>query len=131
MDRTLHQGLCIARTTGFCKGHVGESLELVERSQVWDWRWQSRHYRQRQARKCVHDRCRCWHLHSDLCKLPLIAFLVPPSNITQALWKGVRAWSKRIMEKAGERVLDVQGEDFDDDDDEEDEHEGTAPTTAQ
>jgi len=35
------------------------------------------------------------------------------------------------MEKAGERVLDVQGEDFDDDDDEEDEHEGTAPTTAQ
>lgn len=33
------------------------------------------------------------------------------------------------MEKAGERVLDVQGEDFDDD--EEDEDEGTAPTTAQ
>jgi len=130
MDRTLHQGLCIARTTGFCKGHVGESLELVERSQVWDWRWQSRHYRQRQARKCVHDRRCCWHLHSDLCRLPLTASY-SLSNTTQALWKAVRASSKRIMEKAGERVLDVQGEDFDDGEEDEDKDEDTAPTTAQ
>jgi len=33
------------------------------------------------------------------------------------------------MERAGERVLDVQGEDFDDD--EENEDEGSAPTRAE
>ena len=33
------------------------------------------------------------------------------------------------MERAGERVLDVQGEDFDDD--EENEDEGSAPITAE
>ncbi|ORY11641.1 hypothetical protein BCR34DRAFT_614506 [Clohesyomyces aquaticus] len=36
-----------------------------------------------------------------------------------AIWKGVRAWSRRTLEKAGERVMDVQG---DDDDEEEDEN---------
>ena len=35
------------------------------------------------------------------------------------------------MEKAGERVLDVQGEDFDDGEEDEDKDEDTAPTTAQ
>lgn len=42
------------------------------------------------------------------------------SNITelsQALYKGVRVWTRRVLEKAGERVIDVQGDDDDDDDD--------------
>ncbi|KAF2741104.1 hypothetical protein EJ04DRAFT_592778 [Polyplosphaeria fusca] len=34
-----------------------------------------------------------------------------------AIWKGVRAWSRRTLEKAGERVMDVPG-DGDDEDDE-------------
>jgi hypothetical protein len=29
------------------------------------------------------------------------------------VWKGVRAWSRKTLEKAGERVADVQGEDDD------------------
>ncbi|KAF2873167.1 hypothetical protein BDV95DRAFT_661024 [Massariosphaeria phaeospora] len=33
-----------------------------------------------------------------------------------ATYKGVRAWSRRTLEKAGERVMDVQGEEDDDDD---------------
>jgi hypothetical protein len=33
---------------------------------------------------------------------------------TQAIWKGVRAWSRNTLEKAGERVVDVHGEDDDD-----------------
>lgn len=37
----------------------------------------------------------------------------------QAVYKGVRAWSRRTLEKAGERVMDVAGDD--DDGDEEDE----------
>lgn len=32
----------------------------------------------------------------------------------QAVWKGVRAWSRKTLEKAGERVVDVHGEDDDD-----------------
>lgn len=28
----------------------------------------------------------------------------------------MRAWSRRALEKAGERVMDVQGDEFDDDD---------------
>lgn len=31
-----------------------------------------------------------------------------------AVWKGVRAWTRSTLEKAGERVADVQGEDDDD-----------------
>lgn len=37
------------------------------------------------------------------------------SNIAKAIYKGVRAWSRRTLEKAGERVMDVQGDDDDDD----------------
>jgi hypothetical protein len=33
------------------------------------------------------------------------------------VWKGVRSWSRRTLEKAGERVLDVQGDDEGDDED--------------
>jgi len=32
------------------------------------------------------------------------------------VWKGVRAFSRRVLEKAGERVVDVQGEEEADDD---------------
>jgi hypothetical protein len=34
-----------------------------------------------------------------------------------SVWKGVRIWSRRTLEKAGERVLDVQGDDDGDDED--------------
>ncbi|KAF1945172.1 RING finger domain-containing protein [Clathrospora elynae] len=33
-----------------------------------------------------------------------------------AIYKGVRVWSRRALEKAGERVMDVQGDDDDQDD---------------
>lgn len=33
----------------------------------------------------------------------------------QAIYKGVRVWSRRTLERAGERVMDVQGDDDDDD----------------
>lgn len=33
----------------------------------------------------------------------------------QAVWKGVRAWSRKTLEKAGERVIDVHGDEADDD----------------
>lgn len=33
----------------------------------------------------------------------------------QAVYKGVRVWSRRTLEKAGERVMDVQGDNDDDD----------------
>ncbi len=39
------------------------------------------------------------------------------AHVTQAVYKGVRAWSRRTLEKAGERVMDVAGDDDDDDDD--------------
>jgi hypothetical protein len=34
----------------------------------------------------------------------------------QAIYKAVRVWSRRALERAGERVMDVQGGDDDDDD---------------
>lgn len=39
-------------------------------------------------------------------------------NNFQAVWKGVRAWSRRTLEKASEKVVDVQGEAGDGDEDE-------------
>ncbi|RFU31997.1 hypothetical protein B7463_g4386, partial [Scytalidium lignicola] len=51
-----------------------------------------------------------WHL-------ALIGF-----TFLYTVWKWVRAWSRRTLEKSAERVLDVHGdEDNDDDDDDEDE----------
>ena len=32
----------------------------------------------------------------------------------QGVYKGVRAWSRRTLEKAGERVMDVSSDDNDD-----------------
>jgi len=40
----------------------------------------------------------------------IITFLV-------AVWKGVRAWARRTLEKAGDRVMDVPGADDEDDED--------------
>jgi hypothetical protein len=34
---------------------------------------------------------------------------------SQAVYKGVRAWSRRALERAGERVMDVQNDDDNDD----------------
>jgi hypothetical protein len=45
-----------------------------------------------------------------------------------AVWKAVRAWSRRTLEKAGERVADVQGED--DNDEENGEDDPTSQATA-
>lgn len=42
------------------------------------------------------------------------------------MWKWVRVWSRRTLEKASERVADVQG---DDDDFEEAPHANDPPTT--
>ncbi|KAK5175111.1 uncharacterized protein LTR77_000248 [Saxophila tyrrhenica] len=39
-------------------------------------------------------------------------------TVLYAVWKGVRAWSRRTLEKAGERVMDVPGADEDEDEDE-------------
>lgn len=44
------------------------------------------------------------------------------TDIQQSVWKGVRGWSRRTLERAGERVMDVQGANDDDED------EGEAPT---
>lgn len=46
---------------------------------------------------------------------------------SQGVYKGVRSWSRRVLEKAGERVMDVQL----DDDDEDEEVEETPPTPDQ
>jgi hypothetical protein len=35
--------------------------------------------------------------------------------VIQAVYKGVRVWSRRTLERAGERVMDVQHDDEDDD----------------
>ncbi|KAF2803657.1 uncharacterized protein BDZ99DRAFT_363464, partial [Mytilinidion resinicola] len=46
-----------------------------------------------------------------------IVILVGVSTFLFAIYKGVRAWSRRTLEKAGEQVMDVQPDDDDDDDD--------------
>jgi len=49
-------------------------------------------------------------------QLSWIAILVGVVTFLFAVWKGVRAWSRRTLEKAGERVMDVPGARDDDDD---------------
>ncbi|KAK4987674.1 hypothetical protein LTR50_004421 [Elasticomyces elasticus] len=38
------------------------------------------------------------------------------ANLRQAVWKGVRAWSRKMLGRAAERVLDVPGNDNDEED---------------
>ncbi|KAK3072950.1 hypothetical protein LTR53_005861 [Teratosphaeriaceae sp. CCFEE 6253] len=47
-----------------------------------------------------------------------LAIVVGVATVMYAVWKGVRAFSRRVLEKAGEKVMDVPG--HDDDDEEED-----------
>jgi hypothetical protein len=44
-----------------------------------------------------------------------LLILIGATTFIYGVWKGVRAWSRRALEKAGERVLDVQGDDEGDD----------------
>jgi hypothetical protein len=52
-------------------------------------------------------------------ELNSIAIAVGVATVVYAIWKGVRSWSRRTLEKAGERVMDVPGSKDDDDDDDE------------
>jgi hypothetical protein len=45
-----------------------------------------------------------------------IIILVGVATFLTAIYKGVRAWSRRTLERAGERVMDVQGDDDEDED---------------
>jgi hypothetical protein len=45
----------------------------------------------------------------------IVAQVAIYTDMRQAIYKGVRVWSCRTLEKAGERVMDVQGDDDDDD----------------
>ena len=54
-----------------------------------------------------------------LSQLSWITIVIGIVTILYAVWKGVRAWSRRTLEKAGERVQDVPGTAEDDDDEEE------------
>ena len=49
-------------------------------------------------------------------ELSWIAVAIGVATFLYAIWKGVRAWSRRTLEKAGERVMDVPAGPDDDDD---------------
>ncbi|KAI9697214.1 MAG: hypothetical protein M1836_004778 [Candelina mexicana] len=51
-----------------------------------------------------------------LASISWIVVLVGVGTFLWTVYRGVRAWSRRTLEKAGERVMDVQGSDDDDDD---------------
>ena len=53
-------------------------------------------------------------------QLSWLTIMIGVATFLFAVWKGVRAFSRKTLEKAGEKVLDVAGDD-DDDDFEEDE----------
>lgn len=58
-------------------------------------------------------------------QLSWIAIVIGIVTFLYAVWKGVRAWSRRTLEKAGERVMDVPG--AEDDAEEEVEGDSAAP----
>lgn len=63
-----------------------------------------------------------WHLvligviAFSIVSLFLLVPAIISSNTSQTTWQAVRAWSRRTLEKAGERVVDVHGEEDDEDD---------------
>ncbi|TKA58188.1 hypothetical protein B0A49_06963 [Cryomyces minteri] len=55
-----------------------------------------------------------------LANISWVVVLIGIATFLFAVWKGVRAWSRRTLEAAGERVVDVQLDGDDDDNDEAD-----------
>ena len=51
-------------------------------------------------------------------QLSWITILIGIVTFLYAVWKGVRAWSRTTLERAGERVMDVPGTTDDDEDEE-------------
>ena len=49
--------------------------------------------------------------------LSWVAIVVGIITVLYAVWRGVRAYSRKVLERAGERVMDVPGENDDDEDD--------------
>jgi hypothetical protein len=47
-------------------------------------------------------------------QLSWITIIIGIATFLYAVWKGVRAWSRRTLEKAGEKVMDVPGADDED-----------------
>jgi len=54
-----------------------------------------------------------------MAQISWIAVSVGILTFTWAVWKGVRAWSRRALAAASERVMDVPGANYDEDDDDE------------
>lgn len=50
-----------------------------------------------------------------MAQLSWITIVIGIVTFLYAVWKGVRAWSRRTLEKAGERVMDVPGADDEED----------------
>lgn len=55
-------------------------------------------------------------------QLSWITIMIGLGTFLYAVWKGVRAWSRKTLEQAGERVMDVPGAQEDDDDEAEQEN---------
>lgn len=51
-----------------------------------------------------------------LANISWVVVAVGIATFVYGVWKAVRAWSRRTLEKAGERVMDVHGDDDDQDD---------------
>lgn len=60
------------------------------------------------------------HGRDRLQQISWITVMIGVVTASYAIWKLVRAWSRRTLESAGERVMDVPGS-TDEDEDEDDE----------
>jgi hypothetical protein len=63
-----------------------------------------------------------------LSQISWITIVIGIVTFLYAVWKGVRAWSKRTLENASERVLDVRQDGDDDDDIDDSLHENSQAT---
>ncbi|KAF2432074.1 hypothetical protein EJ08DRAFT_687077 [Tothia fuscella] len=61
-----------------------------------------------------------------LSNMTWLFIIIGVATFLYTVWKGVRAWSRRTLEKAGERVMDVQ---VDDDNDDQEEESPSAPSS--
>ena len=57
-----------------------------------------------------------WSDYISFRKLSSISRSMPSLIHYQAVWSWVRAWTLRTLEKAGEKVADVQGDDEEEED---------------
>ncbi|KAI0996947.1 hypothetical protein K3495_g11238 [Podosphaera aphanis] len=112
-------------TVHFLKGFASLGVVGISKDVFLAWQWIFRGFGVRTVRRRGHTP------QDVLSDIPWTVVIAGAATFLTAVWRLVLAWTNSMLEKAGERVADVQGGDDDDDDDDDDDEVESLGTPAE